>query len=147
MRLWVDICPRIPDYRTYQETIKHFIVRFGDGGSEKLKWAPVSNKGLEIIQDRGSNSTNIKNPIHNSWVTKKLNHMFIEILSDQCSVDQKNFPGQWIFGQNFPNAITVTVTHSSLVYLFMIKMRKVRHDKRLIKDDKALWLNYTFAHR
>ena len=49
VRIWVDIYPRIPDLRTYQETIKHFIVRFGDGGSEKLKWAPVWNKGLEII--------------------------------------------------------------------------------------------------
>ena len=47
--LYRDLCPRIPDLRTYQATMKHFIVRFGDGGSEKLKWAPVSNKGLEII--------------------------------------------------------------------------------------------------
>ena len=64
---------------------------------------------------------------HIKWVTKKPNRMFIEIQSDQCLVVRKNSLGPWIFGRNFRNVITATVTRSSLDFLFMKKMHKVRH--------------------
>lgn len=58
---------------------------------------------------------------------EKLKRMFIEIQSDQCLVDRKNSLGPWTFGRNFRNVITATVTRSSLDFLFMKKMHKVRH--------------------
>ena len=50
----MDHSSKIPDKRSYQKMIKHFIVRFGEGGLEKLKWVPECSKELEITQDRDS---------------------------------------------------------------------------------------------